>query len=189
MNSMYEGISDLVDKLPDGLRRHSDTVKSIAENLANVHNADADLAVMAAKGHDIARLIAPHDLLKHACEYKIPLTDVDRQIPMLLHGPVGAEMLLSQFPTLPDSVYRAIYWHTTFNADLDDIGKIVFLADKLDPQKSTRYPYQRLLQDLSEKNLNRAVKEFLNREIISLVNQSKLVHPRMLEARNMIIIG
>ena len=33
-------------------------------------------------------------------------------------------------------------------------------------------------------NLNNAMKEFLDREIISLVNQGNLVHPQMLVARN-----
>ena len=84
-----------------------------------------------------------------------------------------------------ESIYEAVFWHTTGNYGLNDVGKIVFLADKLDPVKNTRYPYQRLLHDLASKNLGNAMKEFLDREIISLVNQGKLVHPQMLTSRNL----
>ena len=67
---------------------------------------------------------------------------------------------------------------------MDNLGKVIFLADKLDPMKLKRYPYQPLLRQLAEADLDRAILEFLTREIISLASNGHMVHPVMIETRN-----
>ena len=81
-------------------------------------------------------------------------------------------------------VYEAVYWHSTAHAGLGPVGKVVFLSDKLDPHKVSRYPFQRELGDLAIQSLDRAIFEFLNRELVSLLQQGSLVHPVEVEARN-----
>jgi nicotinate-nucleotide adenylyltransferase len=97
---------------------------------------------------------------------------------------VGAESLRLTDGLDDFSLYHAVYWHTTGHAGLDPVGQVVFLADKLDPQKSGRYPYLPMLRDLAEVDLERAMLEFLSREMISLASQERMVHPAMVEARN-----
>ena len=77
-----------------------------------------------------------------------------------------------------------MYWHTTGHASLDPVGQVVFLADKLDPQKIGRYPYLPLLRQMAMEDLERAMLEFLSREIVSLASQGQMVHPAVVEARN-----
>ena len=79
---------------------------------------------------------------------------------------------------------RDRYWHTTGSDTLDEIGKIVFLADKLDPQKNKKYPYQKYLYELAGSNLDLAMFEFLRREVDSLIQRGNQVHPRMMESRD-----
>ncbi len=184
MELLEQFIEESFKDLPKGLETHISTVVGIGKELAETHSANTREVYLACKGHDICRLTPPAVLLELATEFSVPISDVDREIPMLLHGPVGANILAQHMDSFNHSIYDAVYWHTTGYYDLDDVGKIVFLADKLDPVKNTRYPYQRLLRDLAFKNLNNAMKEFLDREIISLVNQGNLVHPQMLVARN-----
>ena len=70
---------------------------------------------------------------------------------------------------------------------MDSFAKLVFLADKLDPKKSTRYPYQQTLLELAQSDLDCAMLEFLTRELISLAKQGLMVHPDMLATRNFLI--
>ena len=45
------------------------------------------------------------------------------------------------FATLTDpSLHAAVCWHTCAHPSLDALGKIVFLADKLDPRKAPATP-------------------------------------------------
>ena len=112
---------------------------------------------------------------------------VQLRVPLLLHGPVGAELLRREDGLDDDSLYQAVYWHTTGHSSLDQLGKVVFLADKLDPQKLPRYPYQPHLRELALDDLDAALVEFYTREMVSLVRQGQLVHPAMLEARNALL--
>ena len=105
-------------------------------------------------------------------------------MPLLLHGPVAAE-LLRRVDGLEDrDIYEAVYWHSTAHKDLGAVAKLVFLADKLDPQKLSRYPFQPELNKLALTSLDRAIFDFLSRELISLLQQGSLVHPVVVEARN-----
>ena len=109
---------------------------------------------------------------------------VERNVPLVLRGPVGAEILRREDGLEDDSIYLAVCWHTTGHPSLDSLGKLVFLADKLDPQKLSRYPDQPRLRELAEQDLDQAMLEFLTREIISLTSRGEMVHPAMLSARN-----
>lgn len=129
------------------------------------------------------------ELISHAARLGLPIGLVERHLPLLLHGPVGAEILRQEEHLRDQSLHQAVYWHTTAHPSLDSLGKVVFLADKLDPQKIKRYPYQPYLRELALADLGHAVLEFLSREIIPLTGQGQMVHPAMVEARNSFILA
>ena len=66
-------------------------------------------------------------------------------MPVLLHGPVAAELLRRE-GLEDEEVYQGIYYHSTGCPGMSPVAKVVFLADKLDPHKLRRYPY---LEELS----------------------------------------
>ena len=139
---------------------------------------------LGALAHDIARAMKGEQLLQKAQEFGISVHPVEAQVPLLLHGPVAAE-LLRRVDGLEDrDIYEAVYWHSTAHKDLGAVAKLVFLADKLDPQKLSRYPFQPELNKLALTSLDRAIFDFLSRELISLLQQGSLVHPVVVEARN-----
>jgi predicted HD superfamily hydrolase involved in NAD metabolism len=170
--------------LPDGLQAHIHRVKDIAEDLARCHGVDPRQAALGALAHDVARAMPDGELLRRAADLNLPIGLVERQVPVLLHGPVGAELLRREDGLECPSIYQAVYWHTTGHASLDPVGQVVFLADKLDPQKIGRYPYLPLLRQLAIEDLDRAMLEFLSRELVSLASQGQMVHPAVVEARN-----
>jgi predicted HD superfamily hydrolase involved in NAD metabolism len=170
--------------LPAGLRDHVLRVEGIAGELARRHGVDPRRAALGALAHDVARAMPDEELLRHATALDLPIGLVDQEAPVLLHGPVGAELLRREDGLKDAGIYHAVCWHTTGHAGLDPLGQVVFLADKLDPQKIRRYPYLPLLQKIAMEDLDRAMLEFLSRELVSLARQGQLVHPAMVEARN-----
>jgi len=181
---LLERIQRRVDALPSGLRNHIYRVRDIAKQLAPSHGIDPERAALGMLAHDVARAMPDRELLHRAGELGLPIGTVEREVPILLHGPVGAEILVKEDGLADPSIHQAVYWHTTAHPDLDSLGKLVFLADKLDPQKFVAYPYQPLLRQLAMEDLDKAVLEFLSRETVSLVSQGLMVHPRVLETRN-----
>jgi len=184
MQELLGRIQRRVDALPSGLRDHIYRVRDIARQLAPKHDIDPDLASLGMLAHDVARALPDEELLHRADELGLPIGTVEQAIPLFLHGPVGAEMLVKEEGLTDTSIHQAVYWHSTAHPDLDSLGKLVFLADKLDPQKVLRFPYQPLLMQMATEDLDRAILEFLSREIVAMVSQGLMVHPRALETRN-----
>jgi len=173
--------------LPKGLQDHIHRVFKIAQELAAVHGINSERAGLAMLCHDVARAMGDEELLLRASQLDLPVSMVDHQIPILLHGPVGAEILKTEDGLADDSVYQAVYWHTTGHPSLDRLGKVVFLADKLDPQKIGYYPYQPELRRLASKDLDQGILEFLTQELAARANRGELVHIAAVETRNALL--
>ena len=188
LKDLRNRVKQRVDRLPQGLQDHINRVTGIARELAPRHGLDPDLAALGMQAHDVARAIPGLELLSLAASLNLPIDTVQRRVPLLLHGPVGAELLRREDGLDDDSLYQAVYWHTTGHPTLDQLGKLVFLADKLDPQKLPRYSYQPHLRELALDDLDAALVEFFTREMISLAGRGELIHPAMLEARNALLL-
>ena len=180
-------IQQRVNRLPVGLVAHIYRVRDIARELAHHHGIDAERASLGMLAHDVARAMGDQELINRADELGLPIGLVERLAPVLLHGPVGAEILQREDGLTDTDLYQAVYWHSTAHPSLDSLGKVVFLADKLDPEKIRYYPYLPLLWELALQDLDRAVLEFLTRETSSRVSRGELVHLATVEARNSLL--
>ena len=178
-----------VDRLPAGLQAHIHRVVEIARELAVCHGINQEQAALAALAHDVARAMTDGDLLRRAAGMGLPIGVVDRRVPILLHGPVGAEILQQEAGLTDISIYSAVYWHTTANPDLDELGKVVFIADKLDPAKIDSYPYLPQIRQMAFQDLDRAILHFLTRQAMDRLNRGELVHPVMVETRNALLVA
>ena len=184
MPELVDRIQQRVKTLPAGLQAHIQRVQKIARELALGHGIEQERAALGMLAHDVARAMADDELLRRAVELELPIGTVEREVPLLLHGPVGAELLAREEGLTDPDLHGAVFWHTTGHPTLNGLGKVVFLADKLDPQKARIYPYQPLLRQLALEDLDRAMLEFLTRETISLASRGLLVHPMVVETRN-----
>ena len=191
---MASGESELVDRiqrrvgrLPKGLQSHIYRVMDIGRELAQHHGIDPERASLGMLAHDVARAMGDKELIHRATELGLPIGMVESQLPVLLHGPVGAEILHREEGLADDVLYLAVYWHSTGHPSLDALGKLVFLADKLDPQKIGYYPYIPLLRELALEDLDRALLEFLTRETIARISNGEFVHPASYEMLNSLV--
>ena len=182
-------IQQRVAALPAGLQAHIGRAQQVARELAPFHNVDPDRAALGILAHDVARAMPGPELIARATRFRLPIGPVEENVPLLLHGPVGAEILRVEDGLTAQGdeadLYQAVYWHTTFHPTLvDDLGKVVFLADKLDPNKRKRIPYQPEIMELALEDLDVAILEFLRRQVLDLTAAGREVHPMMLEARD-----
>lgn len=188
MADLLQRLQIRLKSLPDGLQAHIYRVRDVAQELAARHGIDPDRAELGALAHDVCRAIPGEDLLKMSADLGVPVTDLDRDFPILLHGPVGAELLRKEDDLTDHSIFEAVRWHSTAHASLDDLGKLVFLADKLDPQKAAIYSYQAKLHDMALESLDLALLEFLSREMAARIEKGETVHPASVDARNSLVL-
>ena len=182
-------------RVPPALGEHCQRVEGIARQLAARHGIDGEVAGLTGLAHDAAKHFSATELLLRVEEYDLPVSELERRRPHILHGPIGAEMLRREDRLNDPSIYAAIYWHTTGNpsggnpSGGDALGNIVFLADKLDPAKLKRYPFQPELRERAENDLPAAMVMFLNHNIARLLDAGALVHPAALECRNALLLA
>lgn len=188
MPDMLQRLQYRLKALPDGLQSHIYRVRDVALELAAPHNMDLQQAELGALAHDVCRAVPGEDLIRMASELDVPVSDVEQDFPLLLHGPVGAELLRKEEDLNDDILYEAVRWHSTAHASLDPLGKLVFLADKLDPQKAAVYSYQAKLHDMALESLDLALLEFLSREMAKRIEGGGTVHPASVDARNSLIL-
>ena len=176
-----------VERLPDGLQSHIHRVVEIARALAVRHGVDQEQAALAALAHDVGRAMPARELLRRAKGMGLPIGRIDQRVPILLHGPVGAEILQQEAGLTDRSIYCAVYWHTTASPALDMLGKVVFIADKLDPAKIASYPYLPQIRQLAFEDLDQAILGFLTRQAVERLNRDEMLHPLIVETRNALL--
>ena len=166
-------------------------VEQIARGLCEKHGQDADAVGLAALAHDATKHFSGVENLLRMEEYDLPpVTEYERRNAKILHGMVGAELLKREDGLNHPQLYEAIYWHTTGNpTGGDTIGHIICLADKLDPVKLKRYPWQPELQELAERDLTAAMIMFLTKNIARFLDKGSSVHPASIEARNALLLA
>ncbi len=189
MPELLQRLRDRLESLPDGLQAHIYRVRDVALELAAPHDIDLGRAELGALAHDVCRAVPGYELLKMSADFGVTVTDVDRDFPLLLHGPVGAELLRREEDLTDHGLYEAVRWHSTAHASLDALGKLIFLADKLDPQKASVYSYQARLHDMALESLDLALLEFLSREMAARIEKGETVHAASIDARNSLILS
>ena len=166
-----------IEKLPKGLQSHIDRTRTIARSLAERYNIDINQVDYAMAAHDLARHLSNKELLSFADDFKIPLSVIEIQSPVLLHGPISAKWLEHDFNVSNPDILQAVWFHTTGTPDFGIIGKIVFISDKLDPAKRLQFPHFDLIQQIVSEDLNRAVLNYLI-DLISIQEVRQItVHP------------
>ena len=103
----------MLEGLPRGLYDHVQQVRATARELAAPLDLDPALVDLAASAHDIARVVKGPRLLAEARRRGIRIDRVESALPVLLHGPVGAERLRRDLGVTEPQVLEAVHWHST----------------------------------------------------------------------------
>ena len=175
--------------LPPKLLGHTARVVSEARRLGALYDLhqneiDLDRLAAAAWGHDLYRAHDDAALLQLAAQWALPVSDVERAAPILLHGPVAAIIAEREWGIDDAEILDAIRWHTTAHPNFGSLGVTLFLADKLEPAKVAADPGLRPAQALAKIDPDAALVEFLERRTTRQLQSGEPVHPLSLETRN-----
>jgi predicted HD superfamily hydrolase involved in NAD metabolism len=170
-------LAPFLDALPRGLNRHVVRVVAEVDRLAPAHSVDGERALLAAWAHDIARALTPDDLLSRAEAIGLEILPLERELPLLLHGPVGAEMLQREVAVANSEVLDAVRYHTTGRAEMTLLEAVVFIGDKIEPAK-VRDDEMRRVRDLAAIDLPAALDAFFRWHASTIQGRGGQVHPR-----------
>ena len=184
MSDLPDAIESRLIELPIGLLDHVERSRVVAQELATRHGVDARLADIGIAAHDLARAVRQPVLLREAERLGLDINFVERHQPLLLHGPVAAAWLSMDDGCDIGAVLEAVEFHTTGHPGMEDVAKVVFLADKLDPWKVERASFLELVSELARADLDAAILCYLDNTIERLVRDGQMVHPTAVEFRN-----
>ena len=156
----------------------------VAYDLAIRHRVDAVQVDTGIAAHDLARAVKQSVLLREAEMLGLDISFVERQQPLLLHGPVAAAWLRKDEGCVVGPILEAVEFHTTGRPGMGELAKVVFLADKLDPWKVERAPFLERVAELAKVDLDAAILHYLDQTVERLLRDGQMVHPAAIEFRN-----
>jgi predicted HD superfamily hydrolase involved in NAD metabolism len=118
----------LESSLSPGRYKHSLGVESTSILLAERFGLNREDSALAGLSHDICREMNRFELEK--------LTSRRSDNFVLLHGHAGAELLRNKFKIQNLSVLNAVRFHISGNEGLDDLAKVLFVSDYLEPGRT-----------------------------------------------------
>ncbi|MGE3986155.1 MAG: hypothetical protein AB7G38_18445, partial [Dehalococcoidia bacterium] len=122
-----------------------------------------------------------------AKRYDIDPDPVELAAPVLIHGPIAARMLVRDFDLDDTDVIAGVDCHTTARPGMTMIEKMLFIADKIEPNKLKRGGALQEVYDLRITDIDAAVIRFLDMRIAESLAGSGQIHPKLIEARNDLI--
>ena len=182
--STIEEIRRDIGRLSRSLVEHTLRVEEIAVGLAQAHGIDVQKVRTAALLHDLARAKRPEELVALAEGCGIEVGVLEARMPIFLHGPVAAAIAGKCYGIEDPEILEAVRVHTTGSAGMGPVARAVFLADKLDPTKDRRYPFNSEVREVAATDLNCAIRLFLDGDISGHVGGGRVVHPASVAFRN-----
>lgn len=191
MNSLDSPDLALRARMEPELKRrmlaHIDRVVALADELARAHGLDVAKARLMAQGHDLVRAVEPEELLRRAEARELVIDPVERDEPVILHGPIGALELAERFDVTDAEVLFAIHWHTPGHPDYTPEAWAMFIADKVDPHKVERWPALAAVREAADESLEAAALLYLDLRLQEAVERRWSVHPMATLTRNALL--
>ncbi len=142
-----------------------------AKELANKFNLNSENAYMAGLLHDCAKCFSNEKLLDIIHQH-LNVEECEMLNYKTLHAPVSAYIAEKEFQIDDKEILSAIRWHTLGKLDMTDFEKIVFLADKIEPNTRDKEYSDKIKALLNEPNgINKALLKCYKETIKSLVKR------------------
>ena len=166
--------------------QHACRVSLLAQKIAERHHLPLQKVIISALTHDCAKDYSIEELKELIGRYGIKLNKVEKSIPQIWHAYVGAELVKDIFMVDDWEMLDAIRYHSTASSKLGLIGKVVYIADKIEPNR--RLAKINKLQEKVWEDIDLTMLELLSMELQYLICNGLIIHPHTLEARNKILM-
>lgn len=166
-----EILSWLKNNLNEERYIHTLGTAECAKELANKFNLNSEKAYLAGLLHDCAKCFSNENLLDIIHQH-LNVEECEMLNYKTLHAPVSAYIAEKEFEVNDKEILSAIRWHTLGKLDMTDFEKIVFLADKIEPNTRDKEYSDKIKTLLDEPNgINKALLKCYKETIKSLVKR------------------
>lgn len=169
------------EAMPEKRFIHTLGVEKTALELADHYKVDRNQVSLAALLHDYAKYADKEEMMAVMVEQKMDpkLFTYNQE---LWHAPVGAYFAETTFGVTDEAVLKAIACHTTGNAAMSTMDKIIYLADYTEPNRS--FPGVYKARRLSFDSLDKAMLFALSNTITFLITKRQPIFPDTFDAYN-----
>lgn len=181
---------DLASRVSKKRLKHIEGVAETAQALARAYGVDERKAYLAGLLHDWDKGFDDDGIRQRAVELGIdgeidPL--VMQEMPQVLHGPTAARALEREYPDIPADVIVAIRNHTTASVDADDLEKVLYIADAIEPGRrfEAACDLRAMVGEASLDDLFFAVYRFWT---IALLERGRTLHPDTMTIYNSLVM-
>ena len=127
---------DLKREMDDSRYEHTLGVMYTSAALAMRYEYDMERAMLAGLMHDCAKCMDHEKKLKICADNKIPVTEIERRNPFLLHAKVGSYLAKKEYDIHNQDILNAITYHTTGRPEMTMLEKIIFISDYIEPGRT-----------------------------------------------------
>lgn len=150
---------------------HTLGTANCAKELAKQFGLNQDKAYLAGLLHDCAKCFSNEKLLDIIHRH-LDVEECEMLNYKTLHAPVSAYIAETEFNITDKEIISAIRWHTLGKLNMTDFEKIIFIADKIEPNTRDKEYSDKIRELLSQDNgLNKALLKCYKETIKSLVKR------------------
>ena len=139
---------------------HTLGVAYTAAALAMCYEVDINKAQTAGLLHDCAKCMSNEKKLLICEKHHIPVNDVEKKNPFLLHAKVGSYLAMKQFCIHDQDIINAILNHTTGRPGMSQLEKIIYIADYIEPGRK-QAPTLTQVRRMAFQDLDKALLQIL----------------------------
>ncbi|AEJ44037.1 metal dependent phosphohydrolase [Alicyclobacillus acidocaldarius subsp. acidocaldarius Tc-4-1] len=139
-------------------------------------------AELAAWLHDLAREWPQDRLLAYARDRKLEVPAAWLEAPILLHGPIAADVARVEYGVEDADVLNAVYYHTTGRPGMGALEMVLFVADAIEPSRD--YSGVDDLRALAERDLKAAALASLESTVRYALDRGFPIDLTTVNARN-----
>ncbi|MFC1501184.1 bis(5'-nucleosyl)-tetraphosphatase (symmetrical) YqeK [Elusimicrobiota bacterium] len=168
--------------------KHTLGMLRIATSLARKYKVSQEKVVLASLLHDIGKGLSNREMIKYVKKYKLGIGNIKNIIqfaPPLLHSYVSAHIAKTKFNIKDKQILKAIALHTFGDKNMDNLSKIIYLADAIAPDR--RFPHVKMVRRKAERSLNAALMDAMKYKLFHVLSNGKWLHPQAVKAWNWLL--
>ncbi len=178
--------NDLKEILSEKRYNHSVGTMKMAKILAKQYGEDEEKAEFTGLIHDIAKEMCKEKIDEYIKKYNIEIDEIEKKQLGLLHAKLGACVAKEKY-NVDEQVQKAIKYHTTGNINMDRLAKIIYIADKIEENRS--FDGVEELRKVAMEDLDGAIFINLDYVIQKSIRNKTLIHPDTVELRNYLLLN
>jgi len=120
-------------RLSESRYGHSLRTAGMCARICRHYDLDDGKGYLAGIAHDMCKEDSPERLLELASEDGMPVIDIEREKPSLLHGRAAAVLLRRKFSVDDDELLEAVAFHTSGKVGMGALTEALYVADKIEP--------------------------------------------------------